>query len=90
MYLYIKIYTVGSLYYAELKLCEVAIVYQHIVLFYLCDIIIPMLNFFASGALLYLKLSSKLLNGSIISILDPVAMWLPGVLTRQVCTIFCF
>ena len=29
--------TVGSLYYVELKLCEV--VYQHIVLFYLCDII---------------------------------------------------
>ena len=27
-------YTVGSLYYAELKLCEV--IYQHIVLFNLC------------------------------------------------------
>ena len=63
---FIEVFTVGSLYYAELKLCEV--VYQHIVLFYLCDIIIPMLNFFASGALLYLKLSSKLLNGSIISV----------------------
>ena len=55
MYLYIKIYTVGSLYYAELKLCEVAIVYQHIVLFYLCDIIIPMLNFFCFWSLTVLE-----------------------------------
>ena len=35
-YIYLErgIYTVGSLYYAELKLCEV--IYQHIVLFNLC------------------------------------------------------